>query len=133
VTLKDLHIVTLKLNGAVVPKARPRVTKNGTFMPKNYTEWKASAITDFIIQMRDHNLTYPLDKIMVKIALIGKHPKRGDLDNIAGAILDALVQSEFIKNDGLNNVSNLAVGLQLSKEDPIVMINIYSNRSCKKS
>jgi Holliday junction resolvase RusA-like endonuclease len=57
--------------------------------------------------------------------LLGKHPRRGDLDNIAGSVLDSLVQAGILKDDSLRVVSSLAIALQWSKEAPTVSIKIY--------
>jgi Holliday junction resolvase RusA-like endonuclease len=52
----------------------------------------------------------------VAILLQGKHSRRGDADNIAGAILDALVQAGVLKDDSLIHVKGLAVALEWSKK-----------------
>jgi Holliday junction resolvase RusA-like endonuclease len=114
------------LNGVVVPKARPRVTANGTFMPPRYREWKRDAITALTLQAIEMHLGQPLTHAAVSITLVGKHPRRGDLDNIAGSVLDALVQSGVLKDDSLSVVSSLAIALQWSKETPAVQIEIHS-------
>ena len=35
--------------------------------------------------------------------------KRGDCDNLAGGLMDCLVKSGILKNDNLNNVSELNI------------------------
>jgi Holliday junction resolvase RusA-like endonuclease len=103
---------TFFLPGPVVPKARPRVTVNGTYNPENYSAWKQDAIAYFERQWARE----PLSGVTVSILLKGKHSRRGDLDNIAGAILDALVQAEILKDDNLIHVRGLTVALEWSKK-----------------
>lgn len=107
-----LEVYTLTLSGPVVPKARPRVTANGTYMPDEYREWKQAAIASFESQYKGEALS----GVVVSILLKGKHSRRGDADNIAGAILDALVQAGVLKNDNLVHVRGLSVALEWSKK-----------------
>jgi Holliday junction resolvase RusA-like endonuclease len=112
------------LTGCIVPKARARVTRNGTYHPHRYQHWKRDAITSLTLQAVELGLNEPLSGVAIKIQLVGKHSRRGDLDNIAGSVLDALVQAGILKDDSLSVVSGLAIALQWSKEPPIVRIRI---------
>lgn len=114
------------LAGCIVPKARARVTRNGTYHPHRYRDWKSATIFTFRAQAVELGLTTPLSGVEITIQLLGKHPRRGDLDNIAGSILDALVQSGVLKDDSLSVVSSLAIALQWSQQTPIVQIEIHS-------
>jgi Holliday junction resolvase RusA-like endonuclease len=116
----------LTLTGGVVPKARARVTRNGTFMPHRYRDWKTATIFTFRAQVVALGLAEPLSGVGIEIMLLGKHGRRGDLDNIAGSILDALVQSGVLKDDSLSVVSSLAIALQWSQQPPTVEIRIES-------
>jgi Holliday junction resolvase RusA-like endonuclease len=97
-----------------MPKKRPVVTRNGTFMPKKYTEWKGQ-VTDELNAM---GITAPLFDIPMKLkAVFGEDyiefqlvPLDGhrrakhvtaDIDNLAGGLMDALEQGGIIKNDKL--------------------------------
>lgn len=115
-------MIKLILVGNIVPKPRPIVTKQGTFMPKRYTIWKTNAIIDFRTQYK----ASPLAKVeSITIKLIGKHSRRGDCDNISGAVLDALVQAEILANDNLMVVPMLSIELQYNaKADPMTKIII---------
>ena len=93
-----------KLTGKITPKARPRLGRGGVHLPANYREWKNKAILELLAQSR---LLEPMSKAQVSIAIGGG--QRGDLDNIAGAILDALVQSGILLDDRLSVVSKLTV------------------------
>ena len=92
------------LSGAVIPKTRPRVTRRGTFLPKRYREWKEEAIAILLSQRISFET---MDKVAIAIELYGS--ARGDLDNIAGAILDALVQADIIVDDRISIVKELSI------------------------
>ncbi|WP_373538776.1 RusA family crossover junction endodeoxyribonuclease [Chamaesiphon sp.] len=79
-----------QLTGNITPKARPRLGRGGAYLPNKYRDWKEDAIAQLLTQSRPPE---PIAKTEVSIAIGGK--QRGDLDNIAGAILDALVQSGY--------------------------------------
>lgn len=101
-TTKTSHHFTL--TGAVVAKARPRVTRQGTFLPQKYRDWKEEAIAELLSQRTRYK---SLEEVTISIELYGTC--RGDLDNIAGAILDALVRAEIIKDDRVSLVKALSV------------------------
>lgn len=74
---------TVRIDLKLMSKARPRVTKNGTFMPRPYQEWKKQCIQ----QMKDQWHLPAIDTpIAVDILCVGT--ARGDIDNYMGAILD---------------------------------------------
>jgi len=69
-----------------IPKKRPRVTSRGAFMPPGYQDWKQETA----YQMRQHYLQEPMQgHVAVAIDIVAKRKPRGDIDNLAGAILDA--------------------------------------------
>jgi len=103
---------TFHLSGPIVPKARARVTANGTYHPHEYQRWKRDAVAALMAQYHGQ----PLSGVSVSILLQGKHSRRGDADNIAGAILDALVQAKVLKDDNLIHVRSLAVTLEWDKK-----------------
>jgi Holliday junction resolvase RusA-like endonuclease len=55
---------------------------------------------------------------------LGKHSRRGDLDNILGSILDALVQSGILPNDNAKVIVSKSIQLFHSKDDPVAYIKI---------
>ncbi len=93
-----------QLTGKITPKARPRLGKGRAYLPDNYRNWKDQAIAELLTQSRPLD---PIIKAEVSIAIGGR--QRGDLDNIAGAILDALVQAGIILDDRISVVSKLTV------------------------
>lgn len=116
------HVI-LTLEGAIVPKARPRVTRTGhAFMPSAYREWKVAAIASLTAQWGDRpQVSGP---VIVVIALKGKHRRSGDADNTAGAILDAMVQAGILSGDNLKAVPTLTVSLSHGPTFPTATIDI---------
>jgi Holliday junction resolvase RusA-like endonuclease len=98
--------LTIPIAGKVKP--RPRVTKNGTFMPKPYVDWKKEVVTYLQSQPSVKTLQGPVsllvkflpDKIEMMIAEspVDRHG-RGDIDNLLGGLMDALQDAEVYKND----------------------------------
>ncbi len=50
----------------------------------------------------------PLKQADIRIVFFGRH-RNADPDNLAGAILDALVDSGVIENDTLENIPSLSI------------------------
>lgn len=110
------------LNGEIVPKARPRGTPNGRhYLPKNYREWKEAAIWELKQQHNGMAIAVPVG---VEIILLGKHRRRGDADNIAGAILDAMVQAGILVDDNLSRVPSLSIKLIHNGDRPSTQIKV---------
>ena len=107
-----MTVYTFELLGPIVPKARPRVTSRGSHLPENYREWKDSAIADISGQYQGS----PLEYAEVTISLSGKHSRKGDADNVAGSILDALVQSGVLVDDNMKRVPSLTICLDWQKK-----------------
>jgi Holliday junction resolvase RusA-like endonuclease len=93
----------LRLEGRVIPKQRPRFSKGHSYLPSGYRAWKDAAIDRLRAQYSGATLT----RTSVVIDIIGS--ARGDLDNLAGAVLDALVQSGILADDRLSCVPELTV------------------------
>jgi Holliday junction resolvase RusA-like endonuclease len=87
--------------GKVTPKARPRVTKNGTFFPQRYREWRLRAQGEIIMQVQQMNPPpkLPFQEAALRILLCGNH--RGDGDNAIGSVCDALVSAGVLPSDSL--------------------------------
>jgi Holliday junction resolvase RusA-like endonuclease len=91
-------------------------------LPENYRQWKQSAIAHLRGQ---YSGDAPLDAADVVILLKGKHSRRGDLDNISGSILDALVQAEILRDDNLMVVRSLAARLEWDKSsEPCAIVQL---------
>ena len=94
------------LVGRAVPKKRPRVTNRGiAYMPKNYSISQNQLIAQF--EKQKSSKWEPLSYCFLEVDLIGGF--RGDLDNIVGAYLDAMVKAKVIVDDRLSVVKSLSV------------------------
>lgn len=91
----------------VVPKARPKVTSRGTYMPKRYAEWLEEAAT-YIALAKDHydgfvgvEMRFTKEGCRVDVWEIPATRRylRGDIDNLAGGVLDAMVKGGLIEDD----------------------------------
>jgi Holliday junction resolvase RusA-like endonuclease len=128
--------LSFKLKGAIQPKARPRVTEKGigssrrkfAYMPLEYTKWKNAAIASLAEQKLHYLIDMPIDYFKIIILITGDQNRNGDLDNIAGAILDALVQSRVIENDNLNHVDTQLLQFVSSSKPVKTYITIYPLR-----
>lgn len=97
--MKDIYLV-----GAsnIVPKARPRFGSGRAFTPKKYRA-SQEALSNILAAMEysfieENGYTkYPFQfPLFVTLTYT---QKKGDADNIGGAMLDALVKSGMIKDD----------------------------------
>lgn len=93
-----------------MPKARPKVTRNGTYMPREYTQWKA----DFGMLVKAAmnrgewrqdgrvKMTAEFYKDSVVLTLEDADTERfgqSDIDNLLGGVMDAIQEAGVIKND----------------------------------
>ena len=109
------------------PKARPRVKAGEhTYMPPDYMEWK-DRVAQFVglTGLRKRAMTgdvrvvmvFGPDSIEVEILpSMTERPKgvRGDLDNLAGGLLDALQDAGLLPND--RHVVDLEASFPQQKE-----------------
>ncbi len=99
-------VTRYRLVGKIVPKARPRFSDGHAYLPERYRDWKDGAIAQIIDQSPP--IIQPINRCTVQIEIYGKG-QRGDLDNLAGAVLDALVQAMVIVDDSIGHVAGLNV------------------------
>lgn len=76
-------------------KARPRVTRRGTFMPKSYMTWRKKFCA--LVKRPAEPIAGRLSVIVLVCTKSGK--MRQDLDNVGAAVLDALQDAGVIAND----------------------------------
>ena len=121
-------LIRFCISGSVVPKARPRVTSNGTYMPNRYREWRNRAEIELYRQMSQFRSThkFPLQKAAVELRFFGKHRTNSDLDNMAGACLDALTLNGagVLMDDRLSCLPRLSVEYVSGTEETGVWIEI---------
>ena len=105
--------IHLYIPGKVVPKARPRVTTNGTYLPPRYRTWRNEAEVEIYRQVSELNLevNLPIQKAAISISFCGKHRTNSDLDNLAGACLDALTLNGagVLQDDRLSCIPKLTI------------------------
>lgn len=100
-------------------KARPRVTKNGTFMPDDYRAWKHRL--GMLMLAHRGKAELPI-KGPVRIGTIFYTPSgscRSDLDNSHAAVLDALQDAGWILND-----RQVKAGVYAIERRPTPMLSI---------
>uniref|UniRef100_B8HN12 Endodeoxyribonuclease RusA n=1 Tax=Cyanothece sp. (strain PCC 7425 / ATCC 29141) TaxID=395961 RepID=B8HN12_CYAP4 len=100
---KSNQEITLHLTGPVTPKARPRHHGNQSYLPGRYRQWKEDAIAELSQQYEGE----PIPQAIVTIEILGS--ARGDLDNISGAVLDALVQAGVLVDDRISCIPRLEI------------------------
>ena len=104
---RELHIPLRPMS-----KERPRSFSGQTrpYMSRNYKLWLKDAIT----VMQEWWIYPPLQQTQcVGITLFG--PARGDLDNKAGSVMDALVKAKVLSDDNVNVVPNLNLRFRKTK------------------
>jgi Holliday junction resolvase RusA-like endonuclease len=106
-------VIRFCLPGGVVPKARPRVTSNGTYLPQRYRAWRNQAEVELYRQMCELYPApqFPLQKAAISLRFFGNHRTNSDIDNLAGACLDALTLNGagILKDDRLSCLPQLSV------------------------
>ena len=110
---KSSTIINLYIPGKIVPKARPRVTANGTYLPSRYRIWRNQAEVEIYRQVSKLNLevSLPIQRAAISISFCGKHRTNSDLDNLAGACLDALTLNGagVLQDDRLSCIPKLNI------------------------
>lgn len=84
--MPELHQASFELRVPLMSKARPRTPRRGgrPYTPEAYRQWLAT--TKAVLS--EWWTVAPLPKVTV-IHMLFRGPARGDLDNLAGAVLDA--------------------------------------------
>lgn len=96
-------------------KHRPRVTCNGTYYAAPYQRWMAAAVNELRQQWKNQ----PLKQVQkIDFCFYGNHAGK-DLDNIVGAVLDAMVKSDVLINDNLNVVKSISATWERSTTQQI--------------
>ena len=97
----------LELPWQGLPKPRPRVTKHGTYNPKDYTSWKTDIAELVALTVKNQHtgrvkvgMVFRRDSVTVTIEdTDNERFGRADIDNLSGGILDALQEAGIIVND----------------------------------
>ena len=108
ISANQIKTVKFWLPGKVIPKARPRFHGGKISLPRNYRGWKNTAYLEIISQLEENGISELLiTKAEVEMQFIGSH--RGDLDNLAGAVLDILCETKIIRDDRVSCISRLVI------------------------
>lgn len=109
-----------------MPASRPRVSRWGTYYGKRYTAWRKAAAQ--LINPAKHTFTVP---VYVKLELVCERPKtsqrlypRGDVDNYAKAVLDALTEKGYWTDDDLVVRLSVEKRFALKHEAPSIIVTI---------
>ena len=113
-------VIELTIYQPIFSKARPRVTRNGTFMPKAYQDKRKQMLSCIKEQYKGAPLEGPL---RVEVDVSGEG--RADADNIAGALMDCANGVLWV-DDRVNIIPELQVRWQKSqKKDSTWLVRIY--------
>ena len=108
ISTTQVKIVQFWLPGKVVPKARPRFNGGNISLPRNYRGWKNTAYLQIMSQLEENGINELLiRKATVQMRFVGSH--RGDLDNLAGAVLDILCETKIVVDDRVSCISRLLI------------------------
>ena len=108
ISANQIKTVKFWLPGKVIPKARPRFHGGKISLPRNYRGWKNTAYLEIISQLEENGINELLiTKAEVEMQFIDSH--RGDLDNLAGAVLDILCETKIIRDDRVSCISRLVI------------------------
>lgn len=91
------------IHGRPVPKARPRHRGSQAFTPERTVKWER----DVTLQAAASKVRVRDVELSVEIEFVTLKPLRGDLDNYAKSVLDALQKARVYEND--NRISRLLV------------------------
>lgn len=127
-TPKKPENIVLYIPGNVVPKARPRVTAKGTYLPPRYRQWRNMAEVEIYRQISETNMPVdlPIKKATISIRFCGQHRTNSDLDNMAGACLDALTLNGagVLKDDRISCIPKLTVEYIANSKETGIWIEI---------
>lgn len=144
-TVETKSLFEVILSKKVVPKSRPRVTKNATFFPATYTAWRKDAKDEIIQAIRSKLRTegkgtadlLPFDKdlpVAIFVEFFGSLRGNADLDNAIGSILDVLAfEGWCLQDDNVQRVPLISARFhplpKSTKKNPQVIrteLKIYS-------
>jgi Holliday junction resolvase RusA-like endonuclease len=90
----------------IIPKTRPRFNPHSgiVYNPQKYVENQRDLANLFKLQLNTC-LTYP---ITLNLKFSGNY-SRCDLDNLSGAVMDALVKANILTNDTIKQIDRLII------------------------
>ena len=116
-----MSTIHLEIRHALFSKARPRVTKHGTFMPKKYKDNQKELLEKIKEQYDGPPLEGPL---RVEMDLYGEG--RADIDNVVGAFFDT-ANKVLWTDDRISIIPELSVRwTKAKKEHSMWVVRIIS-------
>jgi Holliday junction resolvase RusA-like endonuclease len=141
---KQVSSVRFFVDGKPVPKGRPRVTQHGTYTPKSTrayetavrTAWEREGVMPFAegeaLEL-DVVAYFPIPKGTPKkrrAEMVAKpYTKRGDLDNIVKAVMDALNGYAYPDDAA---IWNIAARKRYTNEPPVTIVTLTKSRSARE-
>lgn len=96
----------LWIPGRIIPKARPRFYQGRAMLPLNYRRWQSKTYLYVEKLLRSSAISgLPFEKAIVEIQFVGSH--LGDLDNLAGALLDVMTKTNIVRDDRISCIPKL--------------------------
>jgi len=126
-TTNKNQTITFTLSAKPFPKQRARVTKNGSFHIQTYYDWMKKVVKALSFEKIEKGIE-TIEKIKKVEIFFYSNNQRPDLDNCAGAVLDALQKASVIKNDNIKCIKWIETKFFLIKkeESPIISINLIT-------
>lgn len=128
----------LHWQGDVMTKARPRCACRGrnpvVYTDTDYAQWKTSAAREFARQAKLMGVPMPIPwPVTFMVLFVGKHRLSKDvIDNLPGAIADALVDAGVLKGDNSNQAPGAAYNMIHSPDEPMAYIAIAPALAAKR-
>ena len=119
---EDTHLFLLDLPDGIVPKARARVTKNGTFHSRPYV--RSQSELSWMLRRQHHTPKIQGGTWRVQIFLEGKQRRGGDADNIFGSVADALQKADVLDKDNLVRIPSIGFQFRHTKRSPRAILKL---------
>lgn len=123
--LAQASLFYLWIGGKPVPASRPRVSKFGTYYPKNYSAWRKESykfVEDIEVPTSDRPLAVIIDVVVTKPKSTKRETPTGDVDNYAKSPLDLLNDNAW-KDD--SQIDFLAIAKRFAEPDEEPGFHVY--------
>ncbi len=108
--------------GDLIPKARPRVVKGGTYMPEDYIAYR-DGLAWAMVKVRKQIILQP--PLRVEAVVYRRNFRRADSDNMLGTILDAMVAARWVEDDTWTLIPEVEVRVKKDAENPRVHVRAW--------
>jgi len=119
------ELIKFEIDGLIKPKVRPRFNGEKVYLPEDYRRWREIATIEIVRQAREKGLEFPI-KEAIYLGIEYHGHGQGDADNVAGAIMDTLVQARIVENDNLKHIRGLNIEFYEARlKEARAIIKIY--------